>query len=307
MNFGKKRTDKSSLTGTLFQLPSFLILTVAVFLPSVWAVFLSMTNYSIAGTDYRNLQFVFLNNYVRLLTDQEFTSSLVITIEFAVITTLAEVSLSLVLAVLTKGLNRILQQTCYLVMLAGTILPLSVSIYMLINVFHFKYGILAQIPFLPAVGWFSNYAFLTVVICEIWVNVGWIFFLYATVIDGMPNHFLELSEVDSLGIVQRIRHVYFPQMKGTVYMTLLFGLINGLQSFIIILSLTNGGPRDSTQVIGLFAYKQAFRLFDFGYGATINLVLFLLIVILLIPLNKSIGIFGNSEGGFDGELQKDSQ
>jgi len=263
-----------------------------------------MTNYAIAGTNYNNLQFVFLSNYFKLLTDPEFGNSLLITIEFTMITTVVEVSLSLLLAIVIRGLNRVLQYLYYIVILAGTILPLSVSIYMFINVFHFKYGILAQTSFFPAVDWFSNYAFLTVILCEIWVNIGWIFFLYVASIDEMPYQYLELAELDSLDLIQKIKHVYFPQIKGVIIVTLLFGLINGLQSFMIIMSLTNGGPQNLTEVISLFAYKQAFKLFDFGYGTTINMILFLLIAILLVPLNRSINPFGRRGSAPSDEDQK---
>jgi len=299
-----KRLRKKTATGTLFQLPSYLILSLIVFLPSFWAIFMSMTNYAIAGANYNNLQFTFLSNYFRLFTDPEFGNSLLITLEFAIITTAVEVSLSLILAIVIRGLNRILQYLYYVVILAGTILPLSVSIYMFINVFHFKYGILAQTSFIPAVDWFSSYAFLTVILCEIWVNIGWIFFLYVTSIDGVPLQYFELAELDSLDLIQKIKNVYFPQIKGVIIVTLLFGLINGLQSFMIIMSLTNGGPRNLTEVISLFAYKQAFKLFDFGYGTTANMILFLLIVVLLVPLNRSINPFGRKGGEPRGEYQE---
>jgi multiple sugar transport system permease protein len=166
----------------------------------------------------------------------------------------------------------------------GTIIPLSVSIHLFISVFHYKYGLLNQLPLLPKVDWFTNHPLGTLILCETWIGVGWVYFLYSAVIESIPNELLELAALDNLSMFGKIRHIYLPQLKNVIFVTILFSLLNGLQEFILVLSLTGGGPNHKTEVISLFAYNRAFRLFDLGYGTAINVILLVLVIVLLLPL-----------------------
>ncbi|MEW6934244.1 carbohydrate ABC transporter permease [Trueperella pyogenes] len=56
-------------------------------------------------------------------------------------------------------------------------------------------------------------------------------------------------------------------------------LITSFQSFDLAYVFTEGGPRGGTDILGMFMYRQAFRLDSFGYGAAIAFVTLALVLV----------------------------
>ena len=75
-------------------------------------------------------------------------------------------------------------------------------------------------------------------------------------------------------------------MSPVIFFNVITGLIASLQAYVLILVMTGGpgvppgGPENSTLVIGLYIYRQAFQYFDFGYAAALSWVLFVFIMII---------------------------
>ena len=83
----------------------------------------------------------------------------------------------------------------------------------------------------------------------------------------------------------RERHFFsitLPLLRPTMLFVLITNVIGSFQAFDTIFVMTEGGPGNSTEVITYLIYHKAFRSFDFGYAATLSVILF--VIILLVTL-----------------------
>jgi multiple sugar transport system permease protein len=119
----------------------------------------------------------------------------------------------------------------------------------------------------------------------VWKGIGWSMMIFLAALQAVPRDLIEAAAVDGANRRQRFRAVVLPAIWPAAAFVTVMLVIGGFNVFISVLLMTNGGPADSTQVLLLYMYKQAFTNLDFGYGATIAVLLtvsvFLLSVIQL--------------------------
>jgi multiple sugar transport system permease protein len=107
----------------------------------------------------------------------------------------------------------------------------------------------------------------------VWKGVGWSMMIFLAALQGVSKELLESAEVDGAGRWQRFRAVTLPAIwPAAVFVTVML-VIGGFNVFISVILVTNGGPADSTQVLLTYMYKQAFTNLNFGYGASIAVLL----------------------------------
>ena len=110
--------------------------------------------------------------------------------------------------------------------------------------------------------------------------------IYLAGLQSIPATLYEASRIDGANAWHRFRHVTIPMMSPVIFFNVITGLIASLQAYILILVMTGsaaataGGPENSTLVIGLYIYRQAFEYFDFGYAAALSWALFVFIMII---------------------------
>jgi multiple sugar transport system permease protein len=107
----------------------------------------------------------------------------------------------------------------------------------------------------------------------IWKGVGWSMMIFLAALQGVPRELLESAEVDGAGRWQRFRAVTLPAIWPAATFVTVMLVIGGFNVFISVILMTNGGPADSTQVLLTYMYKQAFTNLNFGYGASIAVLL----------------------------------
>ena len=110
-----------------------------------------------------------------------------------------------------------------------------------------------------------------------WVGgVGFLVFLAGLL--GIPRSLVESAQLDGAGGLRTFWSIELPLIKGPLKLVLVLTFVGSIQDFASILVLTNGGPGTATLVPALHMYNMAFRFEQFGQGAAIGLVLFLLIL-----------------------------
>jgi multiple sugar transport system permease protein len=107
----------------------------------------------------------------------------------------------------------------------------------------------------------------------IWKGVGWSMMIFLAALQGVSKELLESAEVDGAGRWQRFRAVTLPAIWPAVGFVTIMLVIGGFNVFISVLLMTNGGPAGSTQVLLTYMYQQAFTNLNFGYGASIAVLL----------------------------------
>jgi ABC-type sugar transport system permease subunit len=141
---------------------------------------------------------------------------------------------------------------------------------------------------LASVEWLGNTstALLMVVIATVWHGVGiWMTF-FAAALERVPIELREAATLDGASPWQTFRYVVWPLIWDVTRTLLILWLIQGLQTFAFILAMTNGGPLNSTEVIGTYLYQMAFTASRYGYAAAIAVALFLAILVLTLAVNR---------------------
>jgi multiple sugar transport system permease protein len=115
---------------------------------------------------------------------------------------------------------------------------------------------------------------------QVMKNVGLNMVLFLAALQGVPAVLHEAARLDGASAWRAFRSVTLPMISPTVLLTSIITVVGSLQVFAQIAVLTQGGPGTSTTVLVYYLYQQAFQFHHFGYGATLSLVLFAIVLVL---------------------------
>lgn len=126
-----------------------------------------------------------------------------------------------------------------------------------------------------------------VTIANIWLGLAFNMLLLSVGLAGIPRDLYEAASIDGASPWQRFWYVTVPMMRSTIGAVLSLGLIGTLQQFDLFPPLTEGGPANSSMVAQVWAWQQSFRLYDFARGATISVMMVVLVLIAAIIYVRS--------------------
>lgn len=128
--------------------------------------------------------------------------------------------------------------------------------------------------------WKSDPAFSiwALVIANIWLGTAFNMLLLAVGLAAIPRDLYEAAELDGANAFQRFWTITLPMMRSTIGAVLSLGLIGTLQQFDLFPAITEGGPANTSTVAGYWSWKMSFQLYDFAKGATISVMMFLLVL-----------------------------
>lgn len=122
---------------------------------------------------------------------------------------------------------------------------------------------------------------------SIWAGIGFYMILLIAAIQGIPESYYEASSLEGAGQWHQFTQITLPliweQIKVSV-LNIMMTTLNG--SFVIVMIMTNGGPDNSTQVMGSYLYQMAFQQFHFGYGAAIGVIILIMSLITTVALQR---------------------
>ena len=139
-----------------------------------------------------------------------------------------------------------------------------------------------------ATGWLGepNLALYAVLLTAIWAGTGFAVVIFLSALRNVDTELVDASRIDGANAGQRLWFIILPQIMPVFLMVLTLTLVGGFSVFDIIFIMTAGGPANATEVIGTYAYDQAFILSDIGYGTTLALLITILSVPIAILLNR---------------------
>jgi ABC-type sugar transport system permease subunit len=129
------------------------------------------------------------------------------------------------------------------------------------------------------VAWQTNgaLAMTSVVLMTMWTRVGFAMVIYLAGLQDIPEDMYEAATLDGAGGWQQFWHVTVPMLRPQTLFLIVMNVIWSFQVFDVVYVMTNGGPGNSTSMLVTYAYEKGFGPSrDFGYGATIGVVLFAL-------------------------------
>ncbi|MCX4473830.1 sugar ABC transporter permease [Micromonospora sp. NBC_01655] len=128
--------------------------------------------------------------------------------------------------------------------------------------------------------WLSgpSVAMISIISLVVWTTSGTFMLMFLAALQNVPSALDEASTLDGASRWQRLRHVTLPMIKPTMFLVLTLGLIGSWQVFDQVYVMSQGEPAKTTLTPAYLSYRTAFRDFDYGSGAAISFVLFLIII-----------------------------
>ncbi|GHJ48187.1 sugar ABC transporter permease [Catellatospora sp. TT07R-123] len=130
--------------------------------------------------------------------------------------------------------------------------------------------------------WLSgpSVAMATIIALAVWTTSGTFMLIYIAALQDIPVQVEEASLVDGANAWQRLVHVTLPMLRPATFLVVTLGLIGTWQVFDQIYVMSQGNPAGTTLTPAFLSYRTAFRDFEYGSGAAISFVLFLIIVVM---------------------------
>ncbi len=270
---------KRGISYWAFIAVSSIAFALVVLYPLLSGIYLSFTKWN--GID-SSATFVGLSNYIYVLNptkDPGFLASFVFTLKFACVSiiTINIVGFSLALLV-TRGLKgtNVLRTIFFMPNLIGGLILGFIWNFVFVEVFN-SLGKALGIGWLT--GWLSDEktGFWGLVILMTWQMSGYIMLIYIASLQSIPDELIEASQIDGANAWERIKNIIFPLVRPAFTVSLFLTISNAFKLFDQNLSLTNGGPGNSTQMLALNIYKTAFSDQDLGAAQAKAVIFFVLV------------------------------
>ena len=266
----------STLTSWLFIIPSLLVMGIFLLYPLVNSIYLSFTNYNFV---YSNKpEFTGFENFKNIFSDSYFIVALRNTFYYTLVFFPLIILFSFLLALLlnskTKGIG-FFQSTILLPM----VVPLSLAGVIFTWIFAKDFGILnyllANILKLPQLTHFwlaeKETALNSLVAVGLWKYVGFCVILFLAGLKSITGDIYEAAKVDGANPLQQLIYITIPNLRSSFLLVSIWSIIQAIKVYDQVVVMTKGGPGDSTLVLYLYAWKNAFEYFEMGYAQTIAL------------------------------------
>ncbi|MFL6517109.1 MAG: carbohydrate ABC transporter permease, partial [Bacillus sp. (in: firmicutes)] len=119
--------------------------------------------------------------------------------------------------------------------------------------------------------------FWGIVIVSVWQGAGYIMIIYIAALQNVPQELIEAAKIDGANRWQILRHITMPLVAPAVTICLFLTTASSFKVFDANLSLTNGGPFKSTEMLALNIYTEAFVNNRYGIGEAKALIFFLVV------------------------------
>jgi multiple sugar transport system permease protein len=275
--------------GYVFIAPWVIGFFVFTLFPMIATFVFTFTNINLAQEE--PLSFVGLKNYQTLLNDKQAWSALLVTLKFALLALPVAVVLPFAVALMLHsrhlrgaGAFRVLFFLPYVVpFIAGVLIWGSMlsSGTGWINQFLEFLGVSHPPDWLEDPAWIYQ----GLVLMGIW-GIGAGMIVYLAGLKGIPTELYDAARIDGAGAWASLRFITIPMMSPVVFYTLVLGVVEVLQYFLVPLVLKNGTgePGGSTLFYNLYIYQNFFTFQNMAYGATLAWLLFGLALLITLVL-----------------------
>ncbi|MGH7966502.1 MAG: carbohydrate ABC transporter permease [Candidatus Binatia bacterium] len=272
---------RQMLIAFLFILPAIINFTVFRYIPIAASIRASFYEYSLL----RGLRdFIGLDHYARMLTDQTFWDSLRVTSLFVIYKVPIQIVLSLALAVLLQRetIGAGVVRSAILTPMVTSVIVASIIWAMM---YHVQQGLIQSL--LAAVG-IPRQAFLSdadralpaVTVMMIWKDLGFSLIILLAGLKAIPQTYYEAALVDGANAWEAFRRVTIPLLMPVLMFVVVTQAVFSFQVFVPVYQMTRGGPLDSTKVLVYYIYQQGFRFQDMGYASALSVVALVIMVVI---------------------------
>ena len=265
----------------LFTTPLYFVFVTVVIVPFFMGIYYSFFTWD--GMPLNPKTFVGIDNFIRLLGDARFGSSILLTVKYTVIAVLSINLLGLFFAlVVTSSLKtRNLARTIFFMpnLIGGLILG-----YVWKFIFTDGFKTVGEVTGLHGLffNWLLNgdTALIAIVIVSTWQMAGYVMIVYVAGLQAISTEVVEAAEIDGAGYFRRLKDIIFPLLAPSFTICLFLSLSNSFKIFDVNLSLTKGGPANLTEMFAMNVYNEIFSYKNYGYGQAKAIVFFVVVAVI---------------------------
>ena len=289
----KTRTQEA-LTGWLFSAPALIGVAIFMIVPFCMSVVYSFTNKMLVQKPGEPLQFTFLDNYIKLFTNDLAHQAFMNTLLYAVMVVPTTILLGTLLAVFVNSKLRGVKifRTIYFS-------PQVVTMTVVAVVWSFIFsssesGLMnsaLQLFGLESQRWLqdTHWAMFCIAVMYIWQSLGLQMLIVLGGLQYIPEELYEAAYLDGCNTFQKFWRITVPMLKNTLVYVLISTTINTLKLFTQVYVLTNGGPQNATTSVVYLLYKSGFINQQVGYSSAIAVVFFIIVFVISEIQNYIIG------------------
>lgn len=266
---------RETISAYLFLAPALVFFVGFVIVPMVMCLVTSFFDYSMT-----EFAFVGFDNYKEMFQDDIFIKALANTVLIVVVAVPTVTAFSLWVSSVIYKMNGALcsffRCIFYLPVVTGTVAVTVVWKWMF-NKYTglFNYVLDSDISWLGD----SRTAIWCIILILFTTSVGQPIVLYVSALGNVDDSLIEAAQVDGAASRQVFWKIKWPQIMPTTLYILVITTINSFQCYALIQLLTSGGPNHSTETIMYYIYYQAFKLYRYGYGNAMGVILAIIIAV----------------------------
>ncbi len=252
----------------LYVAPALTATLAVMIYPLAYSLWLSTHRFTLKRPD--EIAFVGLRNYLNVLQDDVFLTSIVNTVVYMTGAVTVEFLLGFGLALL---LNRSLRgegilRTSFLVPIALTPVVAALMATYLLNpdfgIVNFLFG--------RPIQWLGDprLAMISIIALDVWRTTPFVFLVLLAGLQAIPTERYEAAAIDGASSWQTLRHLVLRQLRPLIMIVLLIRIMDVFREFDTPFILTGGGPGNATEMVALYTYRIGFKYLDMGYAAALS-------------------------------------
>jgi multiple sugar transport system permease protein len=225
--------------------------------------------------------FAGLDNFVALLSDDDFWQSMQVGLTWAFSVTVLQFLASLGLALLLNERLRLRGLARVLALVPWAMPPVVIGLMWRL-VYHPDAGIVNS-TLGTDINWLADFAWAlpAVIVMGVWSGMPQTTVVLLAGLQNVPKELYEAGAMDGAGTWRRFRSITLPQLRPIIVAITSLDFVWNFNQFSLVYVLTQGGPGGRTRLPMLFAYEEAFRYGFFGYAAALGVVMVIIVLALL--------------------------
>lgn len=273
-----KKKLSSRIEPYLYLIPAFIFLVVFVFYPfvkNIWMSFHTVNQFRVIKS------FCGLRNYGKVLGDETFIQAVKNTFVYVLVTVPASMVIAYFLAMLARKKRRC--SVAYEVLFAISMATSDAVIAMIFQLaYNSQLGIINKL-FGLSIDWLHDkrYALLSLMIIQIWKNVGYNFLFMLSALRGLSKDVLEAAKLDGVTGFMLHYKIMIPLVSPMLFFLLIKDIAYGMTVSSYTLILTGGGPDNATHTIITYIYSKAVSSTNYNYAFAATMIGFVISAVLI--------------------------
>ena len=265
----------------IFIAPTLILLLAINIYPLIYAIRMSFTNFY-ANKIGREVKFVGLKNYKKILGKEEIWEKMQITAHFVCWTLVIQALIGLGLALLLNKKFKGNELLTTLIVLPMMLSPAVVGVFWTylynpqVGLFNYVVNFFYDFGIFDMIG-SSTLAPWSIVIVDTWMWTPFTMLICLAGLRSILNYLYEAAEVDRASKWQQFIHITLPSVLPFLLLALLFRGIENFKMFDLVAELTSGGPGSATELASINLKREAFEKWKTGYSSAFAVILFVTI------------------------------